>query len=84
MGEIVNLRRVKKARQRAEAADAAQQNRVRHGRTAAEKANDARAQARATAATEGARLPEKPGRAENAASRPSPRAAGATDRPESR
>ena len=31
MGEIVNLRRMKKRRERQEAAEAARQNRVRHG-----------------------------------------------------
>lgn len=40
MAEIVNLRRVKKAHGRAEAAATAQQNRVLHGRTKAEKARD--------------------------------------------
>ena len=33
MGEIVNLRRMKKRRERAAAATTAQENRVRHGRT---------------------------------------------------
>ncbi len=61
MGEIVNLRRVKKARQRAEAAEAAQQNRVRHGRTAVQKANDAGDRDRAAKAAAGARLDDKPG-----------------------
>lgn len=56
MGEIVNLRRVKKAKQRAAAGEAARQNRVRHGRTAAQKAEDARARDRQAAAAEGARL----------------------------
>ena len=46
MGEIVNLRRAKKQRARDEAAEAAKQNRIRHGRTAAEKANDERAEQR--------------------------------------
>ncbi len=61
MGEIVNLRRVKKAKARAEAAEAAQQNRVRHGRTAAQKANDARERDRQGKAADGARLDDKPG-----------------------
>lgn len=60
MAEIVNLRRVKKAKQRAAAAEAAQENRVRHGRTAAEKANDERARRREVGAAEGARLDGKP------------------------
>jgi hypothetical protein len=50
MGEIVNLRRVKKLRARDDAAQAAKENRIRHGRTAAEKANDAREAARRAAA----------------------------------
>ncbi len=60
MGEIVNLRRVKKARQRAAEAAVAEQNRARHGRTAAEKANDDRTRQRQAQATDGARLGEKP------------------------
>ncbi len=59
MGEIVNLGRVKKARQRAEAAEAAQQNRVRHGRSGVQKANDDRQRDRAAKAAEGARLDDK-------------------------
>ena len=42
MGEIVNLRRVKKSLAHAAATVAARENRVKHGRTKAEKANDAR------------------------------------------
>ncbi len=60
MGEIVNLRRVKKARQRAAEAEAAQQNRVRHGRTATEKANDERGRQRQAQVIDGARLGGKP------------------------
>jgi hypothetical protein len=37
MAEIVNLRRAKKQRRRAEAAQAAEQQRLLHGRTRAEK-----------------------------------------------
>jgi hypothetical protein len=44
VGEIVNLRRMKKRRERAAAATTAQENRVRHGRTAVSKANDQRAE----------------------------------------
>lgn len=45
MGEVVNLRRAAKQRDReAEALEAAE-NRVRHGRTKAERANDARTEA---------------------------------------
>ncbi len=61
MGEIVNLRRVKKARQRGDAAEATQQNRVRHGRSGVQKANDARDRERAAKAAAGARLDDKPG-----------------------
>ena len=50
MGEIVNLHRVKKLRACDDAAQAAKENRIRHGRTAAEKANDAREAARRAAA----------------------------------
>jgi hypothetical protein len=53
MGEIVNLRTVKKTRARTEAKQAAQESRVRHGRTGAEKANDAREAARRQAALDG-------------------------------
>jgi hypothetical protein len=60
MGEIVNLRRVKKVRQRQIEADAARENRIRHGRTSAEKANDSRARERQTEAADGARLPDRP------------------------
>jgi hypothetical protein len=46
MGEIVNLRAVKKRLTRDAAASEAKQNRIRHGRTKAEKANDQRAERR--------------------------------------
>jgi hypothetical protein len=59
MGEIVNLRRVKKVRQRAAEAEAAQQNRVRHGRTAAQKANEIRTQQRLAETTDNARLDDR-------------------------
>jgi hypothetical protein len=55
MGEIVNLHRVKKRREREETAVAAQQNRVRHGRTAEQKANDRREEARRKAALDALR-----------------------------
>ncbi len=41
MGEIVNLRKVRKAKARIDATASAAENRVRHGRTAAERARDA-------------------------------------------
>jgi len=42
MGEIVNLRRMKKRREQDEAAALAKQNRILHGRTKAERASDER------------------------------------------
>lgn len=54
MGEIVNLHRVKIQRGRAEAAASAKQNRIRHGRTKAERANDARAEQRRVALVDAA------------------------------
>jgi hypothetical protein len=56
MGAIVNLRRVKKARRLAADAKAAQENRIRHGRTGAAKAEDERAARAAARATDAARL----------------------------
>ena len=50
MGEIVNLRRVKKSLARAAATEMARESRVKHGRTKAEKANDARTAVRREAA----------------------------------
>lgn len=58
MGEIVNLRRVKKARARAAEEQAAAGNRAKHGRTKAEKAAERLEKARAEARAEGARLEE--------------------------
>lgn len=55
MAEIVNLNHRRKAKARAEAASTAAANRVRHGRTAAEKANDRRAEGRRQALLDGAR-----------------------------
>ena len=55
MAEIVNLRRVKKQRARAEQARDAKENRIRHGRTAAQKENDARAEQRRQALLDGKR-----------------------------
>jgi hypothetical protein len=56
MGEIVNLRRVKKQRERAAAAQAAAENRVRHGRSDAAKQADRKAENRLRAALDGARM----------------------------
>ncbi|MGH7155472.1 MAG: DUF4169 family protein [Acetobacteraceae bacterium] len=61
MGEIVNLRRAKKARTQAKTEQAARENRVRHGRTGAEKSNDARAVERAERQADGARRDVEPG-----------------------
>ena len=61
MGEIVNLRRVKKQRERAAQAAEAAENRVRHGRTGAQKANDRREAERRQALLDGARtVPDEP------------------------
>jgi hypothetical protein len=57
MGEVVNLNRVRKARARSAAAATAAANRARHGRTAAEQANDRRAEARRQALLDGVQRP---------------------------
>ena len=49
MGEIVNLRSVKKRVIRAKQAAEAKENRIRHGRTGSEKANDHSAEVRRAA-----------------------------------
>jgi hypothetical protein len=54
MAEIVNLRQVRKAKARYEAAARAKQNRAAFGRSKAEKALDAAAQGRARRALDGA------------------------------
>ncbi len=62
MGEIVNLRRMKKRREHDAQAAAAAENRVRHGRTFAQKENDRRAEERRIARLDGARTtPDEPG-----------------------
>ena len=53
MGEIVNLRRVKKQLARADAAQAAAENRIRHGRTTAQKRDEQRAEQRRRDALDG-------------------------------
>lgn len=55
MAEIINLRRARKAKARQGAADAAASNRVRFGRTKAERMNEAAEHARITAVLDGAR-----------------------------
>jgi hypothetical protein len=56
MAEIVNLRRAKKRRQRAEAAHAAEQQRLLHGRTRAEKQLQKLEKSQADRAARGTRL----------------------------
>ena len=57
VGEIVNLRQMKKRRDRAAKAAEAAENRVRHARTGAQKANDRDTEARRNAKLDGARIP---------------------------
>ncbi len=57
MGEIVNLRRAKKQRTRAEENQTARENRIRHARTAAQKANDVRAEVLRQAVLDGKKNP---------------------------
>jgi hypothetical protein len=57
MAEIVNLNRARKARARAEQAAQAAANRVKHGRSRAEKARDRDAEARRAALLDGAKRP---------------------------
>ncbi len=56
MAEIVNLRRVKKARLRAAAAAQAAENRSRFGRTKADREADAKSRAQAARLLDGAHL----------------------------
>lgn len=58
MADVVNLRIVRKARARAEAAALAQTNRVKFGRTGAEKRADAEAVRRHDALLDGAKREE--------------------------
>jgi hypothetical protein len=55
MGEIVNLRRVKKQRERDAAEQRAAENRVRHGRTGAAKKAERMTEERRQAALDGAK-----------------------------
>ncbi len=59
MGEIVNLRRVKKARARDAAAERAAENRARHGMTKLERDAEAKRRERRDAELDGARLPAR-------------------------
>jgi hypothetical protein len=56
MAEIVNLNRARKAKAKSDAEATAAANRVKHGRSKAEKANDRAAEARRHALLEGAKL----------------------------
>ena len=60
MAEIVNLNRAKKRRARAQDAALAQQNRVRFGRTGAEKARDRHTEAAREALLDGSRREASP------------------------
>lgn len=56
MGDIVNLNRFRKSRDRAEREKEAEANRIRFGRTKAEKERDRLDRERLTRAVEGSRL----------------------------
>jgi len=60
MGEIVNLRRIKKLLTAAAEQQKVKENRVRYGRTAAEKANDRRKAERTQATLRGKRVARHP------------------------
>ncbi len=55
MGEIVNLRKARKAKARAEAAETAAENRARHGRTLAERARERKETEQAKRSLDGAK-----------------------------
>ena len=59
MAEVVNLHREKKRRARAAEADVARENRVRHGRTGAQKAADRLAAERQERVAEGLLIEEE-------------------------
>lgn len=58
MGDIVNLRQVRKARDKAEKEAKAVENRIRHGRSGARKAADRLAREQREALLDGARREE--------------------------
>jgi hypothetical protein len=60
MGEIVNLRTMKKRQARAAEAAEAKESRVRHGRTKAATVNDARAAARQASRLDALRRDNRP------------------------
>ena len=59
-GNVVNLNRFRKAKQRQEKAKQAEINRIRHGRTQAEKDRERQERERAARAIEGKRLERDP------------------------
>ena len=59
MGEIVNLRRVRRRKQRETVALEAAENRVRFGRTAAERDEEAQRKATLERALDGAKIPSE-------------------------
>lgn len=61
MAEIVNLNRFRKAKQRSEAQQRATENRVRFGRSKAEKASDRDETARRERSLDAARIPDSDG-----------------------
>ena len=62
LGEVVNLRMARKRAKRRDAEARADENRIRHGRTAAERRNEALHAERAERLLEGARRdPDAPG-----------------------
>lgn len=65
MDKVVNLNRFRKTRQRAQDAARAAENRVRHGRTRAERQQDADAEARRERLLDGSRVPESESEAGN-------------------
>ena len=58
MGEIVNLNKTRKARAKQDAQAVAAANRAKHGRSKADKQNDARAEARRKALLDGVKREE--------------------------
>jgi len=60
MGEVVNLRLARKRRERAAAAVEASENRIRHGRTLADRTEDQARQEQETRRHQGHRLTSRP------------------------
>ena len=59
MGELINLRRIKKSAERSNAAKAAEINRAKFGRNKAKKAHDARAKKKASDTLDSHRIGEE-------------------------